>query len=196
MTVAEGRLVTMTDRTSPNLPMNTTQLVGHSVSTVVGGLTPAMLGLLLLVLVGVGAAVYFLNILIKGQQQHLENLLEVQQHQMDRVLNTTAAQMTQVLRTARPRVRRAHGHDHGGEQAAPGTGRIPATTATTVGDIAMEGLIGTLIVVLIIVAIFGVLIWAVSAYLPVPQPFLNIILLIIVLIGILVVLQRLGVVSI
>lgn len=57
-------------------------------------------------------------------------------------------------------------------------------------------MIESLIVILIIVAIFGVLVWAVGTYLPVPQPFLNVIILIIILIGILVCLQRLGVLSI
>jgi hypothetical protein len=89
----------MTDRTVPNLPMNTTQLAGHGISTIVGGLTPAMLGILLLNLVGIGAAVYFLNLLISGQQQHLENLLQSQTAQMDKVLSVTSGQMTSVLRT-------------------------------------------------------------------------------------------------
>jgi uncharacterized protein HemX len=80
-------------------PMTATQLAGHATSTIVGGLTPAMLGVLLLNVIGVAAAVYFLNLLISGQQQHLKSLLEVQQQQMDKVLTVTQSQMTQVLRT-------------------------------------------------------------------------------------------------
>lgn len=85
--------------TDHHLPQTMPQLVGHGVTTIVGGLTPAMLGVLLLNLVGIGAAVYFLNLLISGQQQHLENLLQVQTQQMDKVLTVTQNQMTAVLRT-------------------------------------------------------------------------------------------------
>ena len=78
--------------------MTTTQLVGHTTSEIVGGLTPAMLGVLLLNVVGIGAAIYFLNLLISGQQQHLGNLLDVQKGQIELV-----------LQHARPGVRRADG---------------------------------------------------------------------------------------
>jgi hypothetical protein len=57
-------------------------------------------------------------------------------------------------------------------------------------------MIESLIVILIIVAIFGLLVWALANYLPIPQPFLNIVILIVILIGILICLQRLGVVNI
>jgi hypothetical protein len=57
-------------------------------------------------------------------------------------------------------------------------------------------MIETLIIILLIVAIFGVLVWAISTYLPVPQPFLNIIILIVILIGLLICLQRLGIIAI
>ena len=69
-----------------NLPQTMPQLVGHGVTTIVGGLTPAMLGVLLLNCVGIAAAVYFLNLLIKGQQTHLSALLTVQERQMTQVL--------------------------------------------------------------------------------------------------------------
>ena len=65
-----------------DLPQTTAQLIGHTTATVVGGLTPAMLGVLLLNVVGIAAAVYFLNILIMGQQTHLDALLDVQERQM------------------------------------------------------------------------------------------------------------------
>jgi hypothetical protein len=70
------------------LPMTTTQLAGHSVSTVTGKLTPAALGVLLLNVIGIAAAVYFLNVLIVGQQVHLKNLLDVQQSSITQVLRT------------------------------------------------------------------------------------------------------------
>ena len=70
------------------LPTTVTQLAGHGIASVVGGLTPAMLGVLLLNVVGIGAAIYFLNLLISGQQQHLRSLLVVQQSQITQVLRT------------------------------------------------------------------------------------------------------------
>ena len=45
-----------------------------------------MLGVLLLNVVGIGAAVYFLNILIVGQQSHLKSLLEVQDKQQTEII--------------------------------------------------------------------------------------------------------------
>jgi hypothetical protein len=70
------------------LPMTTTQLAGHGISTVVGGLTPPMLGILLLICAGLAASTYFLNILITGQQTHLRSLLDVQDRQINLVLKT------------------------------------------------------------------------------------------------------------
>ena len=64
------------------LPRTMPELTAHGITTVVGGLTPAMLGVLLLNVVGIAAAVYFLNLLIKGQQTHLDALLNVQERQM------------------------------------------------------------------------------------------------------------------
>ena len=72
----------------PQLPMTTTQLAGHGLTTIVGGLTPPMLGVLLLICAGLAASTYFLNILIKGQQAHLISLLNVQERQITQVLNT------------------------------------------------------------------------------------------------------------
>jgi hypothetical protein len=70
------------------LPMTATQLTGHGIATVTGKLTPAALGVLLLNVIGIAAAVYFLNVLIVGQQEHLRNLLDVQQNQITQVLRT------------------------------------------------------------------------------------------------------------
>ena len=68
--------------------MTTTQLAGHGLATIVGGLTPPMLGVLLLICAGLAASTYFLNILIKGQQAHLVALLNVQERQITQVLDT------------------------------------------------------------------------------------------------------------
>jgi hypothetical protein len=70
------------------LPMTTTQLAGHGIATVTGRLTPAALGVLLLNVIGIAAAVYFLNVLIVGQQEHLKNLLDLQQNQVTQILRT------------------------------------------------------------------------------------------------------------
>lgn len=71
-----------------HLPMTTTQLAGHGLTTIVGGLTPPMLGILLLICAGLAASTYFLRILILGQQSHLVSLLAVQERQIGLVLKT------------------------------------------------------------------------------------------------------------
>jgi hypothetical protein len=61
------------------------QLAGRTVE----GLTapsPFMLGIVILNVVGIGAAIYFLNILITGQQGHLAQVLEVQQTEVRQIL--------------------------------------------------------------------------------------------------------------
>lgn len=72
------------------LPRTMSELTGHGITTIVGGLTPAMLGVLLLNVVGIAAAVYFLNLLIKGQQTHLDALLNVQERQMSQFYSMEA----------------------------------------------------------------------------------------------------------
>jgi uncharacterized membrane protein len=69
-----------------DLPRSMPELAGHATTTIVGGLTPAMLGVLLLNIIGVGAAIYFLRILILGQQIHLGALLSVQERQMNLIV--------------------------------------------------------------------------------------------------------------
>jgi hypothetical protein len=81
-----------------HLPMTATQFAGHSVTALTERLTPAMLGVLLLICAGLGASTYFLNILIKGQQTHLGNLLQVQERQMDKVLNTHNREFDELIR--------------------------------------------------------------------------------------------------
>ena len=48
---------------------------------------------------GLGAGVYFLDQLIRGQAKHLESLLLQETAQMERVLSVTQAQMAALLRT-------------------------------------------------------------------------------------------------
>lgn len=72
------------------LPLTTTQLVGHTAVGVVRGLSapsPWMLGVVILNVLGIGAAVYFLNILIVGQQGHLKQVLDVQQAEVRQIID-------------------------------------------------------------------------------------------------------------
>jgi hypothetical protein len=72
------------------IPVSTFQLVGQTTQDVVSGIskTPLMLGVILLNVAGICAAVYFLNILISGQQQHLGNLLTLQTNNLNTVIET------------------------------------------------------------------------------------------------------------
>ena len=72
-------------------PTSAIQLAGHTTSAVVEGLTtrnPWMLGILLLNVAAMAAAVYFLRILILGQQGHLAQVLDVQQAEVRQILET------------------------------------------------------------------------------------------------------------
>lgn len=71
------------------LPQTTLQFAGQASEAVMGGLTgrsPYMLGIVVLNMLGIAAAIYFLNILITGQQKHLQNLLEVQDKQQTELI--------------------------------------------------------------------------------------------------------------
>ena len=85
--------INMSEQGDPHhrpLPHSTFQLVGQTTQDVVGGVTktPLMLGVILLNVVGIAAAVYFLNLLISGQQAHLGNLLTLQTNNMNMILET------------------------------------------------------------------------------------------------------------
>lgn len=72
------------------LPQTTLQFAGHAAENVVSGLSgrsPYMLGIVLLNMLGIAAAIYFLNILIQGQQRHLAALLQQQSTQQTEILN-------------------------------------------------------------------------------------------------------------
>ena len=81
------------------LPQTTMQLAGHATTEVVQGIgrTPLMLGVIVLNLIGVGAAVFFLNLLISGQQQHLKALLEVQDKQQTELITMHKQEFDQLL---------------------------------------------------------------------------------------------------
>lgn len=80
----------MTDDTGTRriMPQTTVAVVGQTASDLIHGVsrTPMMLAVLLLNVIGIGAAVYFLNLLISGQQQHLRSLLETMRGQQTEVI--------------------------------------------------------------------------------------------------------------
>ena len=86
--VAERVMTVDTDPRARPLPQTTMQLVGHTSGAVVDGLsrTPMALAVICLNIIGIGAAVYFLNLLISGQQQHLKALLDVQDKQQTELI--------------------------------------------------------------------------------------------------------------
>jgi len=57
-------------------------------------------------------------------------------------------------------------------------------------------MIETLILVLIILLAFGMVIWAIATYSPLGQPFTGILIIIVALIGLVVILYRLGVINV
>lgn len=92
MSITDTQIVertTMTNVEQPRpLPQSTVQLAAVTSEAVVSGLakSPYMLGIVALNVIGIVAAVYFLNLLIGGQQQHLKSLVEIQQQQLDKVI--------------------------------------------------------------------------------------------------------------
>jgi hypothetical protein len=69
-------------------PQSTVQLAHATSDAVISGLakSPYLLGVVVIVMVGVGAAIYFLQILITGQAFHLNNLLQQQTRQQSELL--------------------------------------------------------------------------------------------------------------
>jgi len=82
------------------LPQTTLQFAGHAAENVVSGLSgrsPYMLGIVVLNVLGIAAAIYFLNILITGQQGHLANLLALQQRDQEQLLAMHKDEFNQLL---------------------------------------------------------------------------------------------------
>ena len=96
----EGTTVTDTEPRRP-LPQTTLQFAGHAAENVVSGLSgrsPYMLGIVLLNMLGIpAAAIYFLNILIQGQQRHLAALLTQQSTQQTESSSCTRAEFDALL---------------------------------------------------------------------------------------------------
>ena len=100
-TVTE-RQMTNTDQNLPprrELPLSTIQLAAVTSDAVIGGLarSPYLLGLIVLTAFGIGAAVYFLNVLISGQQAYLKSLLEQQTRQQTELLAMHKAEFDALL---------------------------------------------------------------------------------------------------
>jgi hypothetical protein len=77
--------------TERQLPTTTMELAGHATGTVIEGLTarsPWMLGIILLNCVGIASAVYFLNLLIRGQSDHMDQIMTVQQADLNKIIDT------------------------------------------------------------------------------------------------------------
>jgi hypothetical protein len=112
------------------LPQSTVQMAGQVAGDVVGGIskTPLMLGVITLNLVGVVAAVYFLNLLINGQQKHLANLLTLQTDHLNTIINTHNREFD-ALMTMNAKVTEAL-HAAANSQPTPSTPTPPATTAS------------------------------------------------------------------
>ena len=81
------------------LPVSTVQLAGQATSDVVGGMakSPIMLGVVVINLIGIVAAVYFLNLLIAGQQKLFTELLNVQQTHLKQILEGQGVQHKSIL---------------------------------------------------------------------------------------------------
>jgi len=81
------------------LPQSTVQAAAAISGDVVSGLgrSPLMLAVVVLNVIGIIAAVYFLNLLIHGQQAHLKELLAVQQEHVKNLSDSSQKQLTQIL---------------------------------------------------------------------------------------------------
>ena len=83
-------------------PQSTIQLAHATSDAVISGLakSPYLLGVVVIVLVGVGAAIYFLQILITGQAKHLEMLLTLERSQQTELITLHKAEFDALLEMA------------------------------------------------------------------------------------------------
>ena len=83
-------------------PQSTVQLAHATSDAVITGLgkSPYLLGLVVLNVIGIIAAVYFLNLLISGQQGHLKSLLEVQSRQQTEIITLHKQEFDALLELA------------------------------------------------------------------------------------------------
>lgn len=83
-------------------PQSTVQLAHATSDAVISGLakSPYLLGVVVLVSIGVGAAIYFLQILITGQATHLKSLLDVQSRQQTEIITLHKQEFDALLEMA------------------------------------------------------------------------------------------------
>lgn len=83
-------------------PQSTVQLAHATSDAVISGLakSPYLLGVVVIVLVGVGAAIYFLQILITGQAKHLDQLLTLERSQQTELITLHKAEFDALLEMA------------------------------------------------------------------------------------------------
>jgi hypothetical protein len=114
--VVERTVMSQVDPRAPNIPpyappptapyvlppQSTVQLAHATSDAVISGLakSPYLLGVVVIVLVGVGAAIYFLQILITGQATHLASLLSVQQKQQTELVTLHKQEFDALLEMA------------------------------------------------------------------------------------------------
>ena len=81
------------------VPQSTVQAAAQISGEVVEGLgrSPAVLGIVVLVAITVAAAIYFLQLLIAGQQKHLQGLLTVQQAHIKDLIDHHKGQLEQIV---------------------------------------------------------------------------------------------------
>jgi hypothetical protein len=84
------------------MPQSTLQMAHVTSDAVISGLgrSPMLLGVVVLNCIGIAAAVYFLNLLISGQQAHLKSLLEVQNRQQTEIVTLHKAEFDALLEMA------------------------------------------------------------------------------------------------
>src|SRR5262245_14680027 len=99
MTMTEIPPTTYVERNRQQLPQSTVQAAAAISGDVVSVLvrSPSMLAVVVLNVIGIVAAVYFLNLLIHGQQAHLKELLSVQQEHVKNLSEAGQKHITAIL---------------------------------------------------------------------------------------------------
>lgn len=84
------------------MPMSTVQAAGQAVGDVTSGLkrTPIALAVIVLNLLGIGSAVYFLNVLIRGQSAHMTEVIETDAKQFNVLIDMHAREFDALLALA------------------------------------------------------------------------------------------------
>ena len=98
-TVVERSMSNVDQNQRREMPVSTVQLAAVTSEAVISGLgrSPYLLGLIVLTTIGVGAAIYFLQILITGQATHLNALLQQQTKQQSELLAMHKAEFDALL---------------------------------------------------------------------------------------------------